>query len=496
VITTNELDGFIKAQTEQPPAPKWTTQQGVTGLRHAAGHVQEEFLTQLQGSRGHQIFSEMANNDPIVRAMLYALENLIKPVRWTVSPYDDSSEAEADAEFIEEVLDDMEHSLSSFIGEWMAAPVYGFAPFEVVYKRRKGWKRDKTKRSKYDDGKLGVSKLLILHPTTIQEWLFRDGDYAVVGLKQKAPPDYKDRVISAEKILLFTVAARKGNPEGTSLLRGAYTAYERKRRIERTEAIGIERELNGIPYVETPPSWWLSGASAEEAAMLEMVKKVVRNVRVDEQAGIVLPALYDTEGNQLLKFKLLTTEGSRAIDTGPPKEYYSRQIAMTILADVILIGHEKVGSFSLASAKTNLFSAGLGALLDDIEDCFNRDLLPKLMLLNGRDPARAPMLAHGDVETPDLEVLGNYITKMAGAGMPLFPTEDGELERHLLRAANLPEQAAEDMAGLYDETGGLAGGRGRAMFGSGGSDEPRGQAGREAETPGGDASGGGDAEPG
>lgn len=429
---------------------------GGTGLEQWSGIVSEEFLNQLRDRLGLKVFREMSSNDAVVGAMLYGLEMLMRPVQWTVEPFHDPDEQPTDADklnakFVDEALNDMSHSWGSFLGEWMAAPVYGFAPFEIVWKKRRGWKADPDLRSKYDDGRLGISKLAIRHPDTLDRWVFTDDSGRVEAMIQRPPPTFRTVTIPWEKLLLFTTMQRKGNPQGTSLLRRAFVAWYRKKKVEEIESIGIERELAGLPKFETPPEWWLDDASSEEKALLAMVKKIGRRVKADEQAVIVMPRILDEGGNQLLTFELVTTGGRRAIDTGATKEYYSRQIAMTILADVILIGHEKVGSNALASTKTNLFAAGIGALLDGIEDPLNDHLIPRLMVLNGLPPERSPSIRHGDIETPDLGVLGKYVSDLGGAGMELFPTEDGELERELLRAANLPESQAAHMTELFSE---------------------------------------------
>lgn len=425
------------------------TEIGDTGLHQFNGLVHEEFLTQLHGTLGRRVYKEMENNDPIIGAMLYALEMLMRPVNWTVEPFSDDAADVKNAEFMKEVFDDMSHSWGDFIGEWMAAPVYGFSPFELVWKKRNGYKRDPDSSSNFSDGRVGLSKLAIRHPTTLVRWQYNEANTRVDAMIQRGPPTFQTHTIPSEKMLYYTVRQRKGNPEGTSLLRNSFIPYYRKKNIEGIEAIGIERELAGLPVFKTPPEWWLPDASAEQVALLAKIRKIVKRLKSDEQAGLVIPRMVDSEGNETLTFELVSAGGRRAIDTNAAKEYYSRQIAMTILADVILIGHEKVGSFALASSKTNLFGAGIGALLDSIEDVNNRDLIPRVMILNGLPPDRSPKLRHGDVETPDLSVLGAYIEQLAGAGMQLFPSEDGELERFLARAGNLPETMADQAPELF-----------------------------------------------
>lgn len=418
---------------------------GLSGLEHWSGLINEEFLRPLQGVMGRKVFREMANNDAVVGSMLFAIEMFLRPVEWKARPFDESLRARKDAEFVEEVLGDMSHSWSDFISEWMACPTYGFAPFEIVWKLRRGQKRDPERTSKYSDGRIGVAKLAIRHPDSLDRWRYDESERRLLGMVQRPAPTFREIFIPMEKLLLFTVLQRKGSPEGTSLLRRAYVAWYRKKRIEEIEAIGIERELAGLPMFTTPSHWWADDARASDKALLEEVKNMGRRIRADEQACVVLPAVYDAEGNQLLTFELVSTGGKRAIDTGPTKEYYSRQMAMSIMMDVFLMGHEKIGSFALADSKTNLFSTGLGALLDGIEDVLNKQFLPRLMRMNGRDASRPPRIEHGDIETPDLDVVGEYVARLAGANLSLFPTETGELERELLRIANLPEEAADEI---------------------------------------------------
>ena len=117
---------------------------------------------------------------------------------------------------------------------------------------------------------------------------------------------------------------------------------------------------------------------------------------------------------------------------------------MTLLTDVILMGHEKVGSFSLASSKTSILAASLGAYADGIIDVLNRHLVPRLFALNGVSLERLPKFTHSDIETVDLGELGTYIGALAAAGAPIFPSDEGVLERHLLQQAGLPAPVLEE----------------------------------------------------
>jgi len=65
--------------------------------------------------------------------------------------------------------------------------------------------------------------------------------------------------------------------------------------------------------------------------------------------------------------------------------------------------------------------------------------------LNGWPAAAAPRLCHGDIEAPNLAALGDYIAKLHGAGMGLFP--DPALEDHLRRVAGLPRRPKVQLVG-------------------------------------------------
>ena len=254
---------------------------------------------------------------------------------------------------------------------------------------------------------------------------------------QMAPPDYKLRVIPMEKSLLFRTTSYKNNPEGRSVLRSAFRPWYFKKQIETIEGIGIERDLAGLPIAWVPPELLSPNASPEDRQVLESIKRIVTNVRRDEQEGIVFPLVYDENGNKVFDFGLLSTGGTRQFNTDAVIARYDQRIAMTVLADFILLGHEQVGSFSLASSKTHLFSVALGTWLNVIAAQFNRIAIPRLFALNSFRLEKLPKLVPGDIEVPNLTELGDYITKLAGAGMDLFPDE--KLEDYLRKVANLPK---------------------------------------------------------
>ncbi len=410
---------------------------GDSGLERYSGHIFEEFMRQLKKPNNFKVFKEMSENDPTIGAFLYAVEYLTHGVNWWVNKAsEDKADVEA-AEFLESCMYDMEHTWNDFISEVLTMLVYGYAPHEVVYKYRLGrYQKDKSKKSKYNDGRLGWRKIPIRAPETVEEWIFSDNG-EVEGFIQVSPPQFNRVTIPSEKLLIFRTTKKKNNPEGRSVLRNAFRPWYMKKKIENTEGVGIERDLAGLPLAEVPPYLLARDAKPEHKAQLQAIKKIVTNIRRDEQEGVVFPMAYDEEGRSLFKLSLLSTGGNRQFDTDKTIKRYRQDIAMSVLSDFILIGHEATGSFALSSTKTNLFIKALSAWLDLIASTINEIEIPRLFALNNFDHLKAyPEIMHGDVAGSDLDEIGKFITALANAGAPLFPNK--ELENYLYSQANFP----------------------------------------------------------
>lgn len=410
---------------------------GVTGLNRQGGYIYEEFLTELSGPRWRKVCREMAENDAMIGAILFAIEMMLRQVEWDVEPYHEeayTADGEVEkviqpddqerAEFVEMCLSDMIDTWEDTVAEILTMLPWGFAPLEQTFKRR-------------TDGRIGWDSWSIRAQDTIEEWVW-DDDGKVVGLWQVAPPDHLRVFIPIEKLLLFRTTSRKGNPEGRSILRTAYRSWYMKKNIENIEGIGVERDLAGLPVAYVPPEILSSSATTDQQALLSSIKEIVTNIRRDEQEGVVWPLAYDDNGNKIYDLALLSTGGTRSFDTDRIIARYDQRIAMTVLADFILLGHENVGSFSLSSDKTNLFSTALSAWLDSIAETINRFAIPKLFRLNGWPLDRLPCLEHGDIERVSMAELAEYVSTLTNSSVIVA---DDELERHMRQQADLPKPA-------------------------------------------------------
>jgi hypothetical protein len=68
---------------------------GIGGLHtHDGGIRADEFLQELKGRRAIKKFREMRDNDSIVGAVMYAIEQVLRDVPYKVVPSDESERAQ------------------------------------------------------------------------------------------------------------------------------------------------------------------------------------------------------------------------------------------------------------------------------------------------------------------------------------------------------------------------------------------------------------------
>lgn len=438
---------------------------GATGLKRSSGFLTEEFLPQLSGSRGVRVYREMADNEAVIGGALLAMETLVKQVLWTVEPANDTPEAHRVAEFVDSCREDMEHTWSDFLSEAMSMTVFGWAWFEEVYKIRRGPSESSARfRSKHSDGLWGWRKFGVRAQESLYEWKFDDETGDVLGMWQMPAPSYRLRFLPLEKSLHFRIRSRKGSPEGRSLLRNAYRSWYFLKRIQEIEAIGVERDLAGLPDMQVPVEVMNAAPGSQLAQLRAYYETMVSRIRRGEYEGIVRPTETLPNGNSSgYKFGLVASGGRRPVDVDAIIKRYESRILISLLAEFLVLGMDKVGSFALSSDKTDLFAQSIRAILSIVVDGFNRTAIPRLCSLNGIPVEMHPKLKHGDIEKRSLTEIATYIGTLTGSGH-LAPSD--ALDDWLREQGDLParekgeerpaiEAATADLASVlpFDKTG-------------------------------------------
>jgi hypothetical protein len=405
------------------------TEIGSSGLKRSGGYIDEEFLPQLQGVKGFKVYREMRDNDPVIGAMLYAIDKVISRLDWHIEGEDERTKI-----FVQECIDDMSDPFDSTLQNILSMLVYGWSYHEVVYKIRGGQTGEARTNSRYTDNKIGWRKWGVRAQESLQEWMI-DNDGGIQGMVQMDSSGGGLHRIPIEKALLFRTTTNRNNPEGYSLLRNAYRPWHYKRRIEEIEAIGIERDLAGLPMAYVPPEYLSSTATNKQKAVLRSVTEIVQNIKRNEQEGVVFPAAYDDNGNRIFDLTLLSASGARQFDTGAVIQRYDQRMAMSLLSDFLLLGSDRVGSFALGSTKVDLWTLAVDSIAKTIAETVNQFAIPRLLKLNAMRLDKLPVLTYGQVSSVELPEVADFVSKLTQAGVL---TPDHGLEDYLRGLADLP----------------------------------------------------------
>lgn len=414
---------------------------GSTGLAQFGGVIDEEWHPKLRGDYGPKVYREMSDNSSTLGAALLAIESLLRQVEYRVEPATETPEGEEWAQFVEECLLDTEDTFDDFVAEVLSELIYGWSYFEVVYKLRKGLTGQETTHSKYNDGRVGWRDIALRSQDSLDMWEI-DERGKILGMHQWDVYSGKKAFIPIEKALHFRVKKTKNNPQGRSLLRNAAMDYWYYKRICKVEAIGIERDMAGMPVMEVPVQLLHANASATDKTLLTQLQTLLAQLKADERGYAIIPSSTMPDGNPSgFKFELLSTGGRRAIDTSEVKRFYKINMLQSLLAQFIELGMSGVGSLALASSSTDFFALAMGSIVGSIVETFNRQAIDRLMQINGVPVEHWPKLVHGDLEDIPLADMGAYIQSLATAGK--LP-EDDAVDRKLLEIAHLPVPSVAD----------------------------------------------------
>lgn len=398
---------------------------GVYGKNTYTGDIRaDEFLQELKGKRAIQKYKEMRDNNAIVGSVMYAVEQTLRDVKIEVKPANDSEEAKREADYVQSVLDDMDHSLDDHISEALSFLTYGFSWFEVVYKRRDGDKRSPKKNSKYSDGRIGVKKIAIRAPWTVETFEIDQSNGEILGMFQEATWGKPNVMIPVEKSLYYRTTSLNNDPSGRSVLRNSYVSYTYLNKIQAYEAIAIERELHGVPVGRMPAEYMSSDSTDDQKALRSSFETILRDLKNNEQGYALLPSdLYvDADGKptnqRLMDVELITANGSRSIDIDPVVKRYQHDIARSLMAEFLMLGSGS-GSYALSKTKTDLFLRSLESYINTIVDALNKQLVERLWQLNGLPWETMPKLVAGDVAPHDLKEISSFLRNINNAGIEL-----------------------------------------------------------------------------
>ena len=435
-VTKAVTETVTKAISEVPDRFK-LGEAGYLGLNIFNGVSADELKRELNFPNNIKIYKEMSYHSA-VNSSLTLFENIVGKATWTFKPpVNATAEEKKQCEIVQSMMDDMDHTWAEFIRDILSMNVYGFSVHEKVYRRRL-----KSNGSMFNDGYIGWKKLPIRSQETVQKFIFSDDGNDITGVKQvltgvSDPYNrYEKRamneiVMTRAKFMLFRAGRHRGDPYGKSPLRDAYLAWRFLTALEDLEAVGVAKDLNGLPVLMLPPQYLSEDATPEQKAIKDYYVNAMRNLQMNQQSALILPNAFDPDSKKpLFSLELLSVDGKKAFDISKIKEYYRNLIYTSLFSDILQMGQSATGSFALGSIKNSLSGAAAEGMIKIICEVVNQELIKQTYELNGWDVSRRGTLDYDNLEDADLETLSKFWQRVASVGLV-------EKDREVLNAVRL-----------------------------------------------------------
>lgn len=422
--TTTEPSDVTKAAYNDKPERFKLGEAAYLGLNIFNGVTNDELKKELNFPYSIKTYKQMTYHSTI-NAALTLFDNLVSKADWIFKPPLDATEEELNqAKIINQMMLDLEdQTWSEFISDALSCNVYGFSVHEKVYRRR-----TKSNGSKYNDGIIGWRKLPIRNQESIEKFIFTADGNKIQGVKQNLSAisdaynqfsgrTVKEVVLPRSKVMLFRAGKHKGDPFGKSLLRDAYLAWRFLTVIEEIEANGVAKDLAGLPVLKLPAQYLAADASPQQQSIRAYYENVMRNMQLNQQSAMILPQTFDPDTKQpMFSLELLSLNGGKAMDTSKIKEYYKNLILVSLFADILTMGQNSTGSYSLAEAKNTLSGNAAEAMLRRLCDVINEELIRQTYELNGWDTSRMGRMDYDNTQSASMEEVGKFYQRLAAVG--------------------------------------------------------------------------------
>ena len=333
---------------------------GRRGLSIWGGFVREEYLTQIADWKTQaQLFIEM-RDDPTVGALLNAIKLPLLKAEIGVSAASEAGPDQEAAIWLNEAMHGMHRqSWRAYTEDALEALDFGFALGEIILEKRR-------------DGHLWPRSIEPRGQETVRRWITTPEDPdEPVGFEQ-APFRGSDILgtlpVPLDKCVHVVYRGRKGNPQGRSLLRSAYTPYIFVKNLRTFEGIKHERDVGGTPIVKLPP-----GILDISNSEFDDLRDQLDGLKTDETLWISLP-----DGMEIEPYSgQANTAGMRESIRDHQKD-----ILKIMFAQFLELGMDQAGTQALVKGSHDFFTMALEAVQEIVLEAWNQQLVPFLFRFN------------------------------------------------------------------------------------------------------------------
>ncbi len=429
-----------------------TNVMAVESFTRNSGYVLEEYLPELQGEQWKYVVRTMIEDSTygaimfIIRSIFRSRAAMIRMPEGT----DGDPELEMQRDYLETALfhaigDDVDTDSQMSFDDLISMVIddllpWGFATIHPKFERR-------------DDGLAYIKRLIQISPDTVERWDIEEPIGIIRGLYQRSHYDWQLRLVPRDQFIHFRTEMSKGNPQGRSIFRSSYKSFQRREKLQTTEAILAERGT-GFPLVTCDADFLRKAngpnATAADKKIIAQIQDIPKNVRMNSQSGAVIYTDYfrDVAGNPTsipkIKFEFSPVGATNKVDYREAIRDYDLNILRSCMAQFAANGTLRGGSRAMDESQTDTFMKAVNGFSELMCSVINRQLVSRMWELNGWDTkVERPYVMMDAIEVKDLTKIGSLLSSMAGAGAQLFPNED--LTNELLDMMGLPPIAEAEL---------------------------------------------------
>lgn len=405
--------------------PSPAVARGTSGAIITGGYLQRnERNADLVGSRRYATWSDMIANTSIIAAGARYYLNLLAKADWTLDPANDTAEAKALADRVNEIIHGMRRPWSRVVRTAGMYRFYGFSVQEWIAQRE-------------DDGSFGLLDVAARPQNTIEQW-DTEVDGHVIGCVQKNPNTFEFTYLPRAKTVYVVDDSLADTPEGLGILRQLTKPAETLAELQRLETYGYEMDLQGVPIIRAPLAQIQANVAsnkltaAEGAAATSALIGFLTNHARRPDAGLMLDsAVYSGTGeqqtptaNRQWDIETLTSgSADSAVAVATAIERIQREMARIMGVEELMLGSDGAGSFAMSKQKTDNFALMVDSSLKEIKWAMQNDVVKTLFRINGWDVALMPTFRTEQSAFQDVTEMAAALREMSLAGAMLAPDD-------------------------------------------------------------------------
>ncbi len=417
----------LNTTTSQRASKKQITSAGIKFIQRQA---QQFKAFELGESRRLKTYQLMLQDDAVFSAIndrMMAIETSQANGKFEFDH--NSEESVAIKDFLEYNMSRLIKQTPRSIGRCAAEMIInGWSPFELVTHRD-----DKEYKNNFV-----IKKLAYIHPLTLDTghpYVVADGGDEIIKLNQSAAAFMGNdgtytgvgqgwtgrKEIDFRRVVYSSYSGTSAQPMGQSPLDAAYIAWREKQLFQDYLAIGVSRDMAGMPLLRIPSEDLAEAAADPSGAKAVQVAQMIDNMgnmHSGDAPYMVLPSNTQSEsGTGALDYdmKFVGVEGSgKSFDLTAIIEQKKKAIYSVMSSPHLITGENGGGSFNLLEGQASMQAMHVGRDCEIIEEMWNKQVFPLLLDLNSweYEEKHLPKWKSGEILPVTIDTFGKAINRV------------------------------------------------------------------------------------